>query len=45
VYILILPAFGLVRTRIITLRGKKINFGNLSIIYAIIAIGVLGCVV
>jgi len=45
VYILILPAFGLVRTSIITLRGKKVNFGNLSIIYAIIAIGVLGCVV
>lgn len=45
VYILILPAFGLVRTSIINIRGKKANFGRLSIIYAIIAIGVLGCVV
>ena len=45
VYILILPAFGLVSTAIIILSGKKINFGSLSMIYAIIAIGVLGCVV
>lgn len=45
VYILILPAFGLVRVRIINIRGKKANFGRLSMIYAIIAIGVLGCVV
>jgi cytochrome c oxidase subunit 1 len=45
VYILILPAFGLVSTSMIILSGKKINFGTLSMIYAIIAIGVLGCVV
>lgn len=45
VYILILPAFGLTSLRIITLRGKKVNFGRLSIIYAIISIGLLGCVV
>jgi len=45
VYILILPAFGLVSTRILVLSGKKLNFGQLSIIYAIASIGLLGCIV
>jgi len=45
VYILILPGFGLVRNAILALRGKKVNFGQLSIIFAIIRIGFLGCIV
>jgi cytochrome c oxidase subunit 1 len=45
VYILILPAFGIVSHRVLVLRGKKEIFGRLGIIYAIIAIGLLGCVV
>jgi len=45
VYILILPAFGIISNSIIILRGKKYIFGNLGIIYAIVRIGVLGCVV
>lgn len=45
VYILILPAFGLVSTRMLVLSGKKLNFGQLSIIYAIASIGLLGCIV
>ena len=45
VYILILPAFGIIRHRVLFFSGKKEIFGGLGIIYAIIAIGVLGCVV
>lgn len=45
VYILILPGFGILSNRILVLRGKKINFGQISIIFAIISIGFLGCIV
>jgi cytochrome c oxidase subunit 1 len=45
VYILILPGFGIIRHAIIFVTGKKEIFGALGIIYAIIAIGLLGCVV
>jgi len=45
VYILILPAFGILRMAILILRGKKQSFGHIGIIYAILAIGLLGCVV
>lgn len=45
VYILILPGFGLV-SHIIRQEAKKVEiFGALGIIYAIVAIGVLGFVV
>jgi len=42
---LILPSFGVVRCAIIFLVGKKEVFGTLGIIYAILTIGILGCVV
>jgi len=45
VYILILPAFGIISHSIILLRGKKFAFGHLGIIYALLRIGALGCVV
>jgi len=45
VYILILPAFGIISHNFQLICGKKENFGHLSIIYAILSIGVLGCVV
>jgi len=45
VYILILPAFGIVSHSVLIIFGKKEIFGNLSIIYAIISIGLLGCIV
>lgn len=45
VYILILPGFGLVSHMISQERGKDEPFGVLGIIYAIVAIGVLGFVV
>lgn len=45
VYILILPGFGIISHAIIYSSGKKLIFGNLGIIYAILAIGLLGCVV
>jgi len=45
VYVLILPAFGVVRHSIIYMSGKKEIFGRLGIVFAIFSIGFLGCVV
>jgi heme/copper-type cytochrome/quinol oxidase subunit 1 len=45
VYILILPAFGIISNVSLVIRGKKIVFGQLGIIYAIISIGFIGCLV
>lgn len=45
VYILILPAFGIISQSTLYLTGKKEVFGILGIVYAILSIGLIGCVV
>lgn len=45
VYILILPAFGIISQSVLFLTGKKEIFGYLGIVYAIIRIALVGCVV
>jgi len=45
VYVLILPAFGIVSQRVLYLSGKKEIFGSLGMVYAILSIGLIGCVV
>lgn len=45
VYVLILPAFGIISHVTTLLRGKKFSFGYIGIVYAIVGIGILGCVV
>lgn len=45
VYILILPAFGIISHNVIIIFSKKELFGNERIIYAIVSIGVIGCIV
>lgn len=44
-YILILPAFGIISHSVLYLVGKKEVFGHLGIVYAIISIGLVGRVV
>nr|YP_009162001.1 cytochrome c oxidase subunit I [Litoditis aff. marina PmII]AKS28851.1 cytochrome c oxidase subunit I [Litoditis aff. marina PmII] len=45
VYILILPAFGIISQSTLYLTGKKEVFGSLGMVYAILSIGLVGCVV
>lgn len=45
VYILILPAFGVISESSAYLTGKKEVFGRQAMIYAILTIAILGCVV
>jgi heme/copper-type cytochrome/quinol oxidase subunit 1 len=45
VYVLALPAFGIIRHSCLCLTGKKELFGSLSMVYAVISIGFIGCIV
>nr|YP_009642618.1 cytochrome c oxidase subunit I [Heterakis dispar]QCI56224.1 cytochrome c oxidase subunit I [Heterakis dispar] len=45
VYILILPAFGIISHSSLYLTGKKEVFGSLGMVYAILSIALIGCVV
>jgi heme/copper-type cytochrome/quinol oxidase subunit 1 len=45
VYVLILPAFGIISHSVMMLAGREEIFGTLGIVYAILSIGFLGCVV
>ena len=45
VYVLILPAFGIISQSTLYLTGKKEVFGYLGMVYAILSIGLIGCVV
>jgi heme/copper-type cytochrome/quinol oxidase subunit 1 len=45
VYILVLPAFGIVRHATVSLTGKGEVESYLGMVYRIIRIGVIGCVV
>jgi cytochrome c oxidase subunit 1 len=45
VYILILPAFGIIRYAVLILTGKPKTFGYLRMIFAIFSIGLVGCLV
>jgi len=45
VYVLILPAFGVVSQSMLVILGAIVVFGSIGIVYAILSIGVLGCVV
>jgi len=45
VYVLILPAFGIIRHRCLCLTGKKEVFGTLGMVCAILSIGFIGSMV
>jgi heme/copper-type cytochrome/quinol oxidase subunit 1 len=45
VYVLILPVFGLARHAIMYITGKHTLYGRIGMTYAMLSIGVLGCVV
>jgi heme/copper-type cytochrome/quinol oxidase subunit 1 len=45
VYVLILPAFGIISHSCLVLTGKKEVFGSLSIVHAVVRIGLVGSIV